>query len=668
MGAACLVCWARANAGQAPSVTINPASDVTAYSATITGSVNPNGSPATVFVGWGTALAYTGEWVVTLPAQDSSVAIGTTLTNLMSNTTYLCWLSANNTVGLAASSLQISFTTLEAPTAITGPAANITVNSASIYGTLNANGFDTTYYFQWGTNTAYGDTTAPFSVLAQNTPISGITRTLSGLSPSTTYHYELVAMNSEGTHFGGDRSFTTLSTISIQGQVFSYSTNNGTVTIWGYAGPGGAVTIPSTIAGLPVTAIADRVFLNFTKLTSVTLAETVTGLGEWEFAGCTGLTNITLPNSLTNLGGSCFAGCINLQSATLSTSLSSLSSGAFDSCTKLASIAIPNSITNIASGAFQGCTGLTNVTFGNGILSIGPYTFWNCSSLTNAIIPAGTKSIDLTAFADCTNLSALNVDALNTAYASVDGVLLDKSQTAVLLCPQGKTGNYIMPNSITNIGQMSFYHCSQLTNVVFGNSVATIEAHAFEGCVGLTRLVLPDSLTTIQDGVVGKIDTSGVFDGCTGLSNVTFGKGLTYLGVGAFFYCTNLVGVYFHGDAPVLGSAWPRGYGDLFLLSPATVYYLPGTTGWGTTLADHPAILWNPLAQTHDASFGLKPSDFGFNIAGTADIPLVVEACPNLGVQSWVPLQSCTLTNGLIYFSDVQWTNYPGRVYRIRSP
>src|SRR5262249_14420293 len=83
MGAACLVCWARANAGQAPSVTINPASDVTAYSATITGSVNPNGSPATVFVGWGTALAYTGEWVVTLPAQDSSVAIGTTLTNLM---------------------------------------------------------------------------------------------------------------------------------------------------------------------------------------------------------------------------------------------------------------------------------------------------------------------------------------------------------------------------------------------------------------------------------------------------------------------------------------------------------------------------------------------------------------------------------------------------------
>jgi hypothetical protein len=48
--------------------------------------------------------------------------------------------------------------------------------------------------------------------------------------------------------------------------------------------------------------------------------------------------------------------------------------------------------------------------------------------------------------------------------------------------------------------------------------------------------------------------------------------------------------------------------------------------------------------------------------------PLVVEATTNFAVGSWVPLQICSLTNSLIYFSDVQWTNYAGRFYRIRSP
>ncbi|HTL17703.1 MAG TPA: hypothetical protein VL793_10720, partial [Patescibacteria group bacterium] len=65
------------------------------------------------------------------------------------------------------------------------------------------------------------------------------------------------------------------------GQDFSYANNSGSITITGYNGPGGAVTIPSTIAGLPVTALADRVFLNVVSLTSVSLPETLRSLGEY---------------------------------------------------------------------------------------------------------------------------------------------------------------------------------------------------------------------------------------------------------------------------------------------------------------------------------------------------------------------------------------------------
>jgi hypothetical protein len=102
----------------------------------------------------------------------------------------------------------------------------------------------------------------------------------------------------------------------------------------------------------------------------------------------------------------------------------------------------------------------------------------------------------------------------------------------------------------------------------------------------------------------------------------------------------------------------------------ATVYYLPGTTGWEPSISGpgRPTKLWNPLAQTSDGSFGVRQNRFGFNITGTADIPLIVEASTNVTVRSWVPLQSCTLTNGLLYFSDPQWTNYASRVYHIRSP
>jgi hypothetical protein len=190
MGTAFLALWAQTVAGQAPTmpvVTINPATNVTAFSATITGSVSPNGFPVSVFVGWGSGLNYYGGEFETVPAQNAPVPVSITLSNLMSNTTYNCSLSAVNVAaGLTVWSGDISFTTLEAQTAVTGPATDITATSATIYANLNPNGFDTTYYFQWGTNTAYGNATPSFSVQSQNTPINGIAAGLTGLSPSTT--------------------------------------------------------------------------------------------------------------------------------------------------------------------------------------------------------------------------------------------------------------------------------------------------------------------------------------------------------------------------------------------------------------------------------------------------------------------------------------------------
>jgi len=92
-----------------------------------------------------------------------------------------------------------------------------------------------------------------------------------------------------------------------------------------------------------------------------------------------------------------------------------------------------------------------------------------------------------------------------------------------------------------------------------------------------------------------------------------------------------------------------------------TIYYLPGTTGWSNTFSGRPTVLWNPQIQAGGASFGVQSNRFGFNITGTSNIPMVVEACTNLASPVWTPLQSLTLTNGLVYFSEPLQTNSSGR-------
>jgi hypothetical protein len=118
---------------------------------------------------------------------------------------------------------------------------------------------------------------------------------------------------------------------------------------------------------------------------------------------------------------------------------------------------------------------------------------------------------------------------------------------------------------------------------------------------------------------------------------------------------------FFAGDAPAIGSS--PFLGD----NKTTIYYLTNTTGWFSPFAGRPAVLWNPLIQAGGNGFGVQTNQFDFNITGTTNIPIVVEASTNLsGV--WIPLQSVSLTNGSFYFSDPQWTNYPSRFYRLRSP
>ena len=231
------------------------------------------------------------------------------------------------------------------------------------------------------------------------------------------------------------------------------------------------------------------------------------------------------------------------------------------------------------------------------------------------------------------------------------------------LDPLGITGAFMncttftsvtIPNSVRIIGYEAFCVCTSLTNVTICKGVTTIGDRAFDWCTGLVTVTIPNSVTSIG---------YGAFDNCSSLISATIPNSLTNLGDFDFESCGSLTSVYFQGNAPTASSVVFR-YDN----NNPTIYYLPGTTGWGSTFAGRPTVLWNPQVQTHDGSFGVHSNNFGFTITGTANIPIAVEGCTNLASASWTPLQTCTLTNGSIYFSDSQWTTYPGRFYRIRSP
>jgi hypothetical protein len=393
---------------------------------------------------------------------------------------------------------------------------------------------------------------------------------------------------------------------AVQAQL-TYVTNSGgtTLTITGYAGPPWAVIIPTNINGLEVVNIGEGAFEFVTNMTSVTIPDSVTNIGESAFEFCLNLTSVTLPASVANIGSDAFAGA------------------------GLTSVALPAGVTNFGSFAFG-----------------------------------------------CSRLTAITVDPKNAFYSSVGGVVFDKSGFTLIEYPHGGAGSYTVPAGVTNIGGLAFFGCVGLTgvripgsvntigaaafalcygleDVAIGNGVVNMTGNTFHDCTNLRSITIPESVTAIGPGT---------FDSCTGLTNLVLPGSITNLEDDSFTLCTNLASIYFQGNAPA-ASASVFSYD-----SNATVYFLPGAIGWSNSLAGLPALLWNPVIQTGDRGFGVRNNQFGFNITGTTNIPIAVEACANLAGPAWIPLQALKLTNGSFFFSDPQWTNYPARYYRISSP
>jgi hypothetical protein len=168
---------------------------------------------------------------------------------------------------------------------------------------------------------------------------------------------------------------------------YSINSDNASISVQNYDGPGGAVTIPDYIYGLPVTTLSALFSFNES------------------------LTSVSIPPTVTTIGGGCFGSCYNLTSVTIPPTVTSIGENAFEDCSSLKSITLPSGLTTIAFELCVGCSSLTSITIPQGVTSIGAFAFDGCVGLTSVTIPPNVTMFPLGvnnlnyAFSECHNLS-----------------------------------------------------------------------------------------------------------------------------------------------------------------------------------------------------------------------------------------------------------------------
>jgi len=195
----------------APTVSTSSVVFVSATSVLLNGSVNPEGSPVTVWFNYGTTTNYgsaTTNPPIALLNDTSNDAVQALLTNLAPAATYHFQLIASNNVGVASTPDQVFATPGAAPAIASVVPTNISAVVASLQGSVNPNGLDTAAWIKWGTSTGYGNTT-PSVICGNGSTNIGVFFVLTNLTAGTLYHVELVATNAAGMAQAPDVVFTT---------------------------------------------------------------------------------------------------------------------------------------------------------------------------------------------------------------------------------------------------------------------------------------------------------------------------------------------------------------------------------------------------------------------------------------------------------------------------
>lgn len=167
------------------------------------------------------------------------------------------------------------------------------------------------------------------------------------------------------------------------------------------------------------------------------------------------------------------------------------------------SVSLPNSLVKIGSSCFV-YTKIKRISLPKNLEEIGHNNF--PASLESSItLPAKLRVFPTDNVQNCKNLTEILVDAENKYFKSIDGILYNHDVTEILICPRGKEGRVIIPQTVRRIADYCFDGCRKITQIELPRSIETIGRYAFSGLT-LDRLTIPNSVTSIGEGCFSKTD------------------------------------------------------------------------------------------------------------------------------------------------------------------
>lgn len=347
---------------------------------------------------------------------------------------------------------------------------------------------------------------------------------------------------------------------------YQYTVENEQVTITKYNGNATDITIPESIDGMPVVCIGNGAFLRCSSIKSLTVPDSVVVIHGLAFNQCTALEQVTLGKGLREIDYSPFAYCNKI-------AYNVYENGCYLGndenpylalvCAKhdgIESLTIHPDTRIICGSALKGCSWLSELTIPQGVIYIGSFTFQSCKSLKSVYIPQSVETIESRPFDGCNSIQDIAVSEQNPNYKSVDGSLFSRDGSCLIKYAAGReVSSYrvpdgtvvitaeafeyatnltevVLPDSVEEIGHMTFIHCENLQRIHLGNSLKTIDGQAFGFCKSLTEVSIPDSVQEMS---------YSIFSYCDNLERVVIGSGVTRIEEGAFRDCKALNEVVF---------------------------------------------------------------------------------------------------------------------------
>ena len=342
------------------------------------------------------------------------------------------------------------------------------------------------------------------------------------------------------------------------------------------------IVIPSS-----VTSIGDSAFFYCSSLSNIVIPSSVTSIGDSAFFYCSSLSEVVIPSSVTSIGNSAFSNCSSLSEVVIPSSVTSIGDSAFSNCSSLSELVIPSSVTSIGVGAFSNCDSLSKIVIPSSVTRIGNYAFLNCRSLSDIVVPSSVTSIGDGAFVGCSSLKYISIPksviclygnpfadwdgklkCLSPNFIYEDDVLFNKDKSKIISFRNQNIESYVIPSSVTSIGDSTFRSCCSLSDIIIPSSVTCIGNYAFLNCRSLSEVVVPSSVTSIgknafegcsslSEIVIPSSVTSideWAFEGCSSLSKIVIPSSVTSIGDCAFFYCRSLSDIVIPSSVTSIGN------------------------------------------------------------------------------------------------------------------